>query len=134
MSMGLTEAIGSMIEWIAMGVEMLAVAVILAGVVVGTAHYFVHPGQPADLRSYRHRLGRTLSTGLELLVAADVVRTIAFERTMVSVALLGLLVFIRTFLSWSLVVELEERLPWRKAEKPNNAGASGRFDDTTPGE
>jgi uncharacterized membrane protein len=51
--------------------------------------------------------------GLDLLVAGDVVKTVALEPTLNHVAVLGLLVFIRTFLSWSLAVEIEGCLPWR---------------------
>lgn len=50
-------------------------------------------------------------------MAADVIRTVAFEPTLQSVSILGLLVVIRTFLSWALVVEIEERWPWQ-ARKP----------------
>ena len=54
--------------------------------------------------------------GLEFLVAADVIRTVALEPTIQNIVILGVLVFIRTFLSWSLVVEIEGRWPWRSAE------------------
>lgn len=63
--------------------------------------------------SIRARLGSGLLIGLEVLVAADVIRTVAFEPTLQSVAILGLLVVIRTFLSWALVVEIEDRWPWQ---------------------
>ena len=53
--------------------------------------------------------------GLEILVAADIVRTVALEATLESVAILGLLVLIRTFLSWSIDVEIESRWPWQAA-------------------
>jgi uncharacterized membrane protein len=58
-------------------------------------------------------LGRALLLGLEILVAADIVRTVALEASLESVAVLGLLVLIRTFLSWALVVEIEGRWPWQ---------------------
>jgi uncharacterized membrane protein len=58
-------------------------------------------------------LGRSLLLGLEILVAADIVRTVALEATLQSVVVLGLLVLIRTFLSWALVVEIEGRWPWQ---------------------
>jgi uncharacterized membrane protein len=58
------------------------------------------------------RLGKALLLGLEILVAADIVRTVALEATLQSVLVLGLLVLIRTFLSWALVVEIEGRWPW----------------------
>ena len=76
--------------------------------------------------SYKHQLGKTLLLGLEFLVAADVVRTVALEPTLTNVAVLGLLVVIRTFLSWSLTVEIEGRWPWQtrvdnaKSAQPTN--------------
>ena len=59
------------------------------------------------------RLGRTLLLGLEILVAADIVRTVALEATLESVVVLALLVLVRTFLSWALEVEIEGRWPWQ---------------------
>ncbi|MGD9148307.1 MAG: DUF1622 domain-containing protein [Anaerolineae bacterium] len=64
-------------------------------------------------RQLKVRLGRALLLGLEILVAADIIRTVALEATLQSVAVLGLLVLIRTFLSWALVVEIEGRWPWQ---------------------
>jgi uncharacterized membrane protein len=64
-------------------------------------------------RRLRNLIGRILLPGLELLVAADVVRSVALEPSLTSVAVLGLLVVIRTFLSWSLIVEIEGRWPWQ---------------------
>ena len=61
----------------------------------------------------RNLSARILLLGLELLVAADIVRTVALEPSLESVAVLGLLVVIRTFLSWSLIVEIEGRWPWQ---------------------
>lgn len=56
--------------------------------------------------------------GLEVLIAADIVRTVALEATLESIGFLGLLVLIRTFLSWSLAVEIQGRWPWQsKPEK-----------------
>ena len=65
---------------------------------------------------FKARLGKALLLGLEFLVAADIIRTVALEPTLQNVMILGLLVIIRTFLSWSLVVEIEGRWPWRGAE------------------
>jgi uncharacterized membrane protein len=65
---------------------------------------------------YKVRIGRTLLLGLELLVAADIVKTIALELTYVSLALLAGLIAIRTFLSWTLVLEIEGRWPWQRDE------------------
>jgi uncharacterized membrane protein len=56
-----------------------------------------------------------LLLGLEFLVAADIIRTVALEPTMSNVLMLGLLVVVRTFLSWALVVEMDGRWPWAQA-------------------
>jgi uncharacterized membrane protein len=65
-------------------------------------------------------LGRSLLLGLEFLVAADVVRTVALEPTLSNVAVLGLLVLVRTFLSWTLTVEIEGRWPWQAQKSELN--------------
>ena len=77
-----------------------------------------HPGchlprARGAIRQLKIHLGRALLLGLETLVAADIVRTVALEATLESVAILGLLVLIRTFLTWALVVEIEGRWPWQ---------------------
>ena len=64
-------------------------------------------------KNYRHGVARALLLGLEIFVAADVIRTVALEPSLQNVLVLGLLVIIRTFLGWSLVVEIEERWPWQ---------------------
>jgi uncharacterized membrane protein len=65
----------------------------------------------------KRHLGRTLLLGLEILVAADIVRTVALEATLESVLVLALLVLVRTFLSWALEVEIEGRWPWQPKQK-----------------
>ena len=66
---------------------------------------------------YKIRIGRSLLLGLELLVAADIVKTIALELTFTSLGLLAGLVLIRTFLSWTLVLEIEGRWPWQRGKR-----------------
>jgi uncharacterized membrane protein len=124
---GVVEIIHKLIEVAALGIEVLAVAVIVAAVIVvavrrGTARYLFRPGTQGAYESYKLQLGKALLLGLEFLVAADVVRTVTLRPTLNNVAVLGLLVFIRTFLSWSLVVEIEGRWPWQaKAETCNRS-------------
>jgi uncharacterized membrane protein len=71
-------------------------------------------------RGFRNRLGRAIILGLELLVAADILRTISTEPTLQQVLVLGVVVLIRTFLSFSLEIELEGRWPWQggRREEP----------------
>jgi uncharacterized membrane protein len=77
-------------------------------------------GAKAVFRSFRNRLGRAIILGLELLVAADILRTISTEPTLQQVVVLGIVVLIRTFLSFSLEIELEGRWPWQggRREEP----------------
>jgi uncharacterized membrane protein len=77
----------------------------------------------------RKGLGRAILVGLELLIAADIVRTVAIEPTVQNVLVLGLIVLIRTFLSWSLEVEIDGRWPWQGQRVASAASApSGAAD------
>ena len=112
------------IEWLSVFIEALAVTWIFVGVFSSTILYFYKKikGSVKSLnpyQEYRHTLARTLMLGLEILVAADVVRTVALEPSFENVGVLGLLVLIRIILGWSLVVEIEGRWPWQpKQEEP----------------
>ena len=116
-----SEGAGSRIlEWIeyaALAIEILAVVIIVGAIFYAMGHYVFRAAiRPDDEELYKQlkvRLGKALLLGLEILVAADIVRTVALEATLQSVAVLGLLVLIRTFLSWALVVEIEGRWPWQ---------------------
>jgi uncharacterized membrane protein len=72
-------------------------------------------GRPHSYEELRRSLGRSILLGLEILVAADIIRTIAITPTFTTVGVLGLIVVVRTFLSFSLEAELEGQWPWRKA-------------------
>lgn len=117
------------VEYAAVAIEVLAVVVIVVTIVFATLTYAIgrlwSAPSSATYNVYRARLGSGLLLGLEILVAADVIRTVAFEPTIESAVILGLLVLIRTFLSWSLVVEIEERWPWQ-APRPENADRPGK--------
>jgi uncharacterized membrane protein len=73
---------------------------------------------------FRAALGRAMLLGLEILIAADVVRTAALDPSLRNIAALGVLVIVRTFLSWSIVLEIEGRWPWQ----PRSANAGGTID------
>ena len=75
------------------------------------------PGLGAYVR-YRHGIGRAILLGLELLVAADIIRTVAIDPTFESLGVLAVIVAIRTFLSFSLQLELEGRWPWQRPVGP----------------
>ena len=106
------------IEWVSFGLDVLAVAVIVAGVILATLRVGIFRAllrlDPSEGESrYKQQLGNGLLMGLDLLVASDVIRTVALETTFDNVATLGLLVVVRILLTWSLVIELEGRLPWK---------------------
>jgi uncharacterized membrane protein len=63
----------------------------------------------------RRTLGGAILAGLEVLVAGDLIRTVAVDPTLNNVLILGLIVLIRTFLSFSLEIEIEGTLPWKRA-------------------
>jgi len=120
------ERVHSFIEVAALAIEIMAIAIILIALVHGTAQFLLRLreqiGNAYEL--YKSQIGRGLLLGLEFLVAADVIRTVALEPTLNSVIVLGLLVLVRTFLSWSIVVEIEGRWPWRgSGRKPEPAPA-----------
>ncbi|HSD99329.1 MAG TPA: DUF1622 domain-containing protein [Burkholderiales bacterium] len=100
--------------------EIAGVLLIVGGLVVASARYALAWKDPgvSRYRHYRHDLGRAILLGLEVLVAADIIRTVAFTPTMDSVIMLAMIVAIRTFLSWSLALELEGRWPWQRAAEP----------------
>ena len=97
-------------------VELAGIAVILLGAAISAAIYArdVRGGATvAAYKSLRSNLGRSILLGLELLVAADIINTVAIEPTLGSVAVLAGIVAIRTFLSFSLEVEIDGRWPWQ---------------------
>jgi uncharacterized membrane protein len=105
-------------ETVGKAVDTAGVAVIVLGIVVASGIAAVNTARGAGpvYRSYRQRLGRSILLGLELLVAADIIRTVAIEPTFTSVGVLGLIVLIRTFLSFSLELEINGRWPWQQQD------------------
>ena len=103
------------IELSALITEALAVAIIVVAVVHATGRYVLdlYRACPEAYQQYRVSVGKGLLLGLEFLVAADVVKTVVLEPTLENVVILAVLVVVRTFLSWSVVVEIEGRWPWR---------------------
>lgn len=104
------------IEIAAAGIEALAVVIMVGFIAVVTVRWLLHIGQKVDRAYERYRLsvGKSLLVGLELLVAADIIRTVALEPSLINVAILSALVLVRTFLAWTLTVEMEGRWPWQK--------------------
>jgi uncharacterized membrane protein len=131
------ETIRSAIEWAAVGIDILAVLVIVAAVAVATVRWGpirarFHLDPPGIDSRYKRQVRNGLLTGLDLLVASDVIRTVALESTLGNVATLGLLVLVRILLTWSLVVELEGRWPWQPRRAPTDTSATETCADRSP--
>ena len=97
--------------------DVLGVAIIALGTTWGAIRFLLAACQKRateGYEAYRLQIVRTLLLGLEVLVAADIIRTVAISPSLSSVAVLAAIVAIRTFLSWSLILEIEGRWPWQK--------------------
>jgi uncharacterized membrane protein len=124
-------------------VQLFEVAGVLALVVGALAAGFSYltvllrqPGKrTVAYGNLRNGFGRAILVGLELFIAADIIKTVAIESSFQNVAVLGLIVLIRTFLSWSLEVEINGRWPWQKKDGPFSAsGSSTAADDEVQGD
>lgn len=100
-------------ELVGQAIDAVGVAAIVIGTVVATvlAGWRLLHREPDVYRQFRRFLGRSILLGLELLVAADIIKTVAVTPTLSDVAVLAAIVAIRTFLSWSLELEISEA--WR---------------------
>jgi uncharacterized membrane protein len=97
------------------GVVLLAVGSIVS--LVGAAVALRRGDSAVAFESARRNLGRSILLGLEVLIIADIVTTITIDQTVESALSLGLIVVVRTFLSFSLEIELEGVVPWRRQQR-----------------
>lgn len=108
------------VEYIGSVFEAVGVALLVLGAAIALVRYVDvlvrHRDMRAAYRGLRRNLGSAILLGLEFLIAADIVRTVAIAPTLQSVIVLGLIVLVRTFLSWSLEVEIDGEWPWRRAQ------------------
>ncbi|GAA2218678.1 DUF1622 domain-containing protein [Micromonospora olivasterospora] len=116
--------------------DLAGVLVIAVGVTVASAVFLYRcwrTRRVVDLyRPYRQGVGRAILLGLELLVGGDIIRTVAVAPSFRSVGVLALIVLVRTFLSFSLEVELQGRWPWQPRRAPADTGAARRPDGSAP--
>ena len=98
-----------------MAVDVVGVIVIVGGILLASMRSFFYPAPHGLDRytAYRQSLGRAILLGLELLVAGDIIRTVAVAPTLENLTVLALIVVIRTFLSFSLEMEVSGRWPWQ---------------------
>ena len=119
-------ALSQGIHWLTRGIEIIGIAVITVGALAALVAYVRQLGRRDDknerMNRLRSDLARSILLGLEFLVAADIVNTVAIDPTLESLAVLAGIVLIRTFLSFSIEVEIEGRWPWQQAERRDGAG------------
>jgi uncharacterized membrane protein len=119
------ETFTAFVETVGLVIDGAGVLVIVVGILVALLRVGLGPPTTDVYRRFRQDLGRGILLGLEFLVAADIIRTVAVTPTLQSVAVLGLIVVIRTFLSMALQVEVEGRLPWQRPPAgPTSPGSS----------
>jgi uncharacterized membrane protein len=116
----------ALIEQLAGILEIIGVGIIILGVVLAAGMFFLEVARGSSWRAayerLRANLGRGILLGLELLVGADIIGTITSPLTVESVGLLGAIVVIRTFLSFSLETEIEGCWPWQRAGRRRTDG------------
>jgi uncharacterized membrane protein len=108
------------------GIEIFGVLIIVTGIPWSTYVHLRRPMPKEDTEFYEIRIGRSLPRGLKFL-AADIVKTIAQELTFVGLGLLAGLAVVRTFLSWTLVLEIEGRWPWEPERLPMSSQPEPKF-------
>ena len=121
-------SLGHLLHGVTRAIEVVGVAVIVLGAVAASVHLVWQlvrhePPLAAAYHGYRANLARAILLGLEFLVAADIINTVAFEPTLHGLGVLAGIVLIRTFLSFSLEVEIEGRWPWQHGAAIDKAEA-----------
>ena len=106
-------AVTQAIRLVGTGIEIFGVILIVAGIAWSTWSFLTRRAGGWQYDQYKIRIGRSLLLGLEVLVAADIIKTVATDLTVKGLALLAGLVVVRTFLSWTLILEIEGRWPWQ---------------------
>lgn len=127
----------SIMQMTTRAIEAVGVAVIVIGIAISGFTYLKDPRTLDAYRNLRAGMGRAILLGLELMVAGDIINTVAVEPSLSSVAVLAIIVVIRTFLSLSLEVEISGRWPWQgtPGEQSVHRGKAGTedADRTAPG-
>ncbi|MFC0456139.1 DUF1622 domain-containing protein [Arthrobacter liuii] len=120
------ESVGQLVDFAGVAVMVIGAVVSLPLAIRGHQPRQLPPGADklSFYRSYRQLLGRSILLGLELLVAADIIRTVAVTPTFASVGVLAIIVLIRTFLSFSLELEITGRWPWQKEASTSRTGST----------
>jgi uncharacterized membrane protein len=111
------------VDFISKVIDAAGVAVVVAGLLLATCVFVLaqrdRAGRGTAYRVYRQQVGKAILLGLEFLVAADIIRTVAVSPSFRGVGVLAVVVAVRTFLSFTLDVELNGRWPWQERQEPH---------------
>jgi len=114
------EGFDQLIKWVAVGIESIAIGIIVVGAITTTFVFLARVIKERALeecyRRFRSDFGKAILLGLEFLIASDIVGTVAVGPTFSDLGILGVLVIIRTFLSFSLELEISGRWPWQNSD------------------
>ena len=114
------------LDLVVRGFEAFGVGILVVGSLIGIVGYARDVRRMDRTKAYtrlRGNIGRTILLGLEVLIVADIVLTVAIDSTIESALTLGIIVLVRTFLSFSLEIELEGVVPWRRRAVETAAAA-----------
>jgi uncharacterized membrane protein len=109
-------------------IEIVGVSVLVAGFLVSVGRYLRHHrhmAKPDLVQEFKSGLGRTVLIGLEILVAAVIVRTVTVEATLLSIGLLAGMIAVRTILSWAIVLEMDGHWPWQTGARMQKGNSNG---------
>lgn len=112
------DKVEGLIELTALIIEVIGILVMVIGTFLALGRY-AFKGQGKEIRSFkqiREELGRAILLGLEILIAADIIATVVYDAEMEQILKLGLIILIRTFLSFTLEVEIEGKWPWKQGK------------------
>ena len=119
------EGFDQSVRWVAVGIESIAIGIIVLGAIITTIIFIWRVIQEGALddcyRRFRSDFGKAVLLGLEFLIASDIVGTVAVGPTFQDLGILALLVVIRTFLSFALELEISGRWPWQKSLTDNGS-------------
>jgi uncharacterized membrane protein len=110
------ESFRRIMEVVGTSVDGVGVFIVAGGMLVATVRLAARRAQETGnyYSLYRQDVGRAILLGLEFLIAGDIIRTVVVAPTLQNVLVLGMIVLIRTFLSLSLQLEIEGKLPWQR--------------------
>ncbi len=119
MILEMIEEVGIIIDAVGVGVMVLG---LLWGLLLAGKDLVSGKNQKLIYSQTRHRFGRSIVIGLEILVASDIIHTVGVEPTLQNATVLAILILVRTFINWTLILDLEERWPWQKnADEPSGS-------------